>query len=212
MGPMADLFPADLPAGVSLLKGAVSPADQRRLLAAVKRVAAKAPLAQTRVKMGGLTSAAMTNCGQTGWWSDEKGYRYTPTCPGTGAPWPAMPRTFTACLGNALTGTKAEGFAPDACLINHYGPGAKMGLHQDKNEKDFSQPIVTVSLGDAADFLIGGAKRSDRPQAVVVESGDVLIMGGDGRLLYHGIRKIYPGTGPLKAMSGRFSLTFRKAL
>ena len=104
------------------------------------------------------------------------------------------------------------GFAPDACLINHYVKGAKMGLHQDKDEADFSQPIVTVSLGDTADFLIGGAARGDKAVPFKVQSGDVLLMGGASRMRFHGIRKIYPGTSPVSDIGGRYSLTFRKAL
>lgn len=103
-------------------------------------------------------------------------------------------------------------FCPDACLINYYGPGAKMGLHQDRDEKDFSQPIITVSLGDSADFLVGGMARRERPEVIKLGSGDVLLMGGASRMRFHGVRKIYPGTSPLEGVTGRYSLTFRKAL
>ena len=103
-------------------------------------------------------------------------------------------------------------FTPDACLINFYAAGAKMGLHQDKDERDFSQPIVTVSLGDAADWLIGGFKRADPTRAFRLESGDVLLMGGESRMRFHGVRKIHPGTSPVADLTGRYSLTFRKAL
>jgi alkylated DNA repair protein (DNA oxidative demethylase) len=162
--------------------------------------------------MGGQTSAAMTNCGAVGWWSDRHGYRYQSECPGTGAPWPPMPDVFKAAVTDAVADTPWPAFAPDACLINFYVPGAKMGLHQDKDERDFNQPIVTVSLGDDADFLIGGLKRADPARACVVHSGDVLVFGGESRLRFHGIRKISPGTGPFPEVGGRFSLTFRKAL
>ncbi len=212
----ADLFPPDLPDGCVHLKGAVSGEDQNRLVAAVRRVAKRAPFSHARTKSGGIYSAEMTNCGQVGWWSDAKGCRYTTTHPDSGLPWPPMPRTLTAALNAALAGTAADGFSPDACLINHYAPGAKMGLHQDKDEADFSQPIVTLCLGAAADFLMGGTERRDKSAAIVVESGDVVILGGPGRLCFHGIRKIYPGTsplaGPIANLEGRLSLTFRKAL
>lgn len=216
MARTADLFPEAsapvLPAGVTLKVGFLSPAHQRDFVQIVRQIEAAAPLAQARTPMGGMTSAAMTNCGAVGWWSDPKGYRYQPLCPGTAAPWPAMPQPFLDLVAAAVADTPWPRFVPDACLINFYAAGAKMGLHQDKDERDFKQPIVTVSLGDDADFLIGGTKRSDKTLAVVVRSGDVLIFGGDSRMRYHGIRKIYPGTSPLDGLNGRFSLTFRKAL
>lgn len=210
-----ELFPtvptAPLPPGF-LLKAGFLPANrQHALLADVMTVVGQAPLAQARTPMGGMTSAAMSNCGAVGWWSDAKGYRYQASCPGTGRPWPPIPETFRKAVADAAADTPWPSFDPDACLINFYAAGAKMGLHQDKDERDFSQPIVTISLGDDADFLIGGAKRSDPTRAVIVRSGDVLIMGGAGRMHFHGIRKIYPRTSPLEGVGGRFSLTFRKA-
>lgn len=211
-----DLFPkipaTALPDGFLVKPGFLPPNRQITLLAEVRRVIAEAPLAQARTPMGGLTAAAMSNCGTVGWWSDRKGYRYQAQCPGTGRPWPKMPEAFLAVVRDAVADTPWPAFVPDACLINYYAPGAKMGLHQDKDERDFSQPIVTVCLGDDADFLIGGAARRDPTRAIVVRSGDVLIMGGDSRMRFHGIRKIYPGTSALAGVDGRFSLTFRKAL
>lgn len=211
----ADLFGATpvtgLPSGIIVKSGFLDPARQARLWALVAEIAAEAPPARAQTPMGGLTSAAMTNCGALGWWSDTGGYRYQPLCPGTGRPWPKMPDGFLAVVAEALADTPWPAFIPDACLINTYAPGAKMGLHQDKDEKDFSQPIVTVCLGDDADFLIGGFKRSDPTRAIVVRSGDVFVFGGDSRLRYHGVRKIYPGTGPFAEPPGRISLTFRKA-
>jgi alkylated DNA repair protein (DNA oxidative demethylase) len=179
-------------------------------MAALGRVLAAAPLARARTK-GGVTSAAMSNCGDVGWWSDTRGYRYVDRHPETGEPWPPLPPEFLKVVAQAVAGTPWPGFAPDACLINYYEPGAKMGLHQDKDEKDFAQPIVTVSLGDDADFLVGGLSRRERTQTLVVHSGDVLIMGGPSRMRFHGVRKIYPGTSPLPGVAGRYSLTFRKA-
>jgi alkylated DNA repair protein (DNA oxidative demethylase) len=207
-----DLFPPALPVGFAHHAGALDAAMQAQLLAAVRAVEAEAPLTRVRTKMGGLTSAAMTNCGAAGWWSDARGYRYERTNPATGRPWPAMPAAFRAALGRIAAHTPWPDFAPDACLINYYAAGARMGLHQDRDERDFGQPIITICLGDAADFLVGGANRGDATIAVVVRSGDAMVMGGPARLFYHGIRKIYPGTGPIAGLIGRYSLTLRKAL
>lgn len=211
MGPTADLFPLDLPSGTILLKSALARAVQAQLVMATRKVAQTAEFSHARTKSGGVYSAEMTNCGDVGWWSDAKGYRYTEIDPRSGVPWPKMPNSFTQALEAALENTDEAGFKPDACLINHYTAGAKMGLHQDKDEADFTRPIVTISLGAAADFLIGGFDRSDKPTTVLLESGDVLIMGGDSRMRFHGIRKIYSGSSPLPGLDGRLSLTFRKA-
>ncbi len=208
----ADLFPPDLPTGTQHLKAAVAKGMQARLLAAVRRVEQKAPFRQARTKSGGLYSAEMTNCGTVGWWSDAKGYRYTKAQPGSDVPWPRIPPTFSKVLDEIVVDTPWPDFSSDACLINHYTKGAKMGLHQDRDEADFDQPIVTVCLGAAADFLIGGCARSDKPLVLTVESGDVIVMGGESRMRFHGVRKIYPGTSPLPGLDGRISLTFRKAL
>jgi len=212
MPPTAPLFPDPLPPGFLHRAGVLDAKAQAALTAAVAGIAAEAPFAKARTKGGGSTSAAMTNCGAAGWWSDSKGYRYAQVHPETGKPWPAMPPAFWDTVKAAVAGTAFDGFTPDACLINFYETGAKMGLHQDKDEKDFTQPIITVCLGDAADFMIGGFARGDKSFPVVVHSGDVMIMGGESRLRFHGIRKIYPGTSPLADVKGRISLTFRKAL
>jgi alkylated DNA repair protein (DNA oxidative demethylase) len=201
--------PPVLPEGVFYRAGALDSREQAGLVAALGEVFAAAPLAKARTKGGGTTSAAMTNCGEAGWWSDAKGYRYARENPATGQPWPPFPQVFLATVARAVAGSPWPDFVPDACLINFYEPGAKMGLHQDKDEQDFAQPIVTVCLGDDADFLIGGFARTDKTQAIVVHSGDVLLMGGASRMRFHGIRKIYPGTSPLPGVAGRYSLTFR---
>lgn len=211
MGPIADLFPANLPSGIVHLKSILAKDTQDELVRATKQVAKIAKFSHARTKSGGIYSAEMTNCGEFGWWSDAKGYRYTDADPRSGQPWPKMPKSFSDTLTRVLAGTDRSDFGPDACLINHYPDGAKMGLHQDKDEADFSQPIVTLSLGASADFLIGGFDRSDKSIKLLVESGDALIMGGESRLRFHGIRKIYPGTSPLSDLDGRLSLTFRKA-
>jgi len=207
----ADLFPPPLPPGFEIAAEAMGFDTQTVLLAAVRDIAAQSPFSRPRAKTGGQFSAELTNCGEAGWWSDEKGYRYETADPRSGKAWPAMPQVFLEMLKRVLDGTSAAGFVPDACLINHYVPGAKMGLHQDKDEADFSHPIVTVCLGASADFWIGGFKRSEKPIYVPVHSGDVIVMGGESRMRYHGVRKVYPGTSPLAGLEGRISLTFRKA-
>jgi alkylated DNA repair protein (DNA oxidative demethylase) len=194
------------------LAGLASAALQQALLDGVRAVARQAPFRNPITRGGGRTSAAMTNAGDAGWWSDARGYRYLTTQPGTGAPWPPMPPVFREAVRRAVHGGPWAGFSADACLINFYQPGARMGLHQDRDEKDFAQPIVTFSLGDDADFLIGGQRRTDKAAALIVRSGDALIMGPPARLLFHGVRKIHPGTSPLADLAGRISLTFRKAL
>ncbi len=211
-----DLFPQTpenpLPEGVLLRKNLFPGPIQAELAAAVARIAQAAPFRHPRTKGNGVFSAAITNCGTVGWWSDAKGYRYTPRQPEGDLPWPPMPDIFRAAVAEALAGTPWVGFVPDACLINFYGPDAKMGLHQDKDERDFNQPIVTVSLGDAADFLVGGPQRSDKTVDLRVESGDALVMAPPSRMLFHGVRRVFTGTSPIAGVSGRTSLTFRKAL
>lgn len=211
MSPIADLFPPDLPSGTILKKGALNTGLQAVLFETVLKLAEKADFSHARTKSGGLYSAEMTSCGPLGWWSDRKGTRYCDVDPRTGAKWPEMPPIFLDTLTDVLSKTEWDGFKPDACLINKYGKGAKMGLHQDKDEADFTQPIVTISLGASADFLVGGKARFDKPVRFLIESGDVLIMAGESRLRFHGIRKIYPGSSPIAGLDKRLSLTFRKA-
>jgi alkylated DNA repair protein (DNA oxidative demethylase) len=207
-----DLLGPELPPGFYLQPGAVDLGVQKGLLVAIREVEAKSPLNHLRTKGGGLTSAAMTNCGTAGWWSDAKGYRYETTNPATGAAWPAMPQIFWQTVRAAAQKSPWPDFEPDACLINFYSPDAKMGLHQDRDEKDFSHPIITVCLGDDADFQVGGALRGDKYVNVRVHSGDVLLMGGESRMRFHGVRKVFGGTSPIAGINGRYSLTFRKAL
>ncbi len=207
-----DLFGPILPSGFILRPNCLDLATQNAVWAAIQDIEAAAPLRRLMTKTGKFTSAAMTNCGQAGWWSDAKGYRYETRDPQTAAPWPPMPDVFWTAVKLAARQSPWPMFSPDACLINFYTAGAKMGLHQDRDEKDFNQPIITICLGDDADFLVGGPNRSDKTAAVVVRSGDAMIMGGEGRLYFHGIRKIYPGTSPLPNIAGRYSLAFRKAL
>lgn len=176
------------------------------LVAAIADLAAIAPFRRMTTPGGFRMSVAMTNCGAVGWVSDRSGYRYDAIDPERGAPWPAMPAAFRALAASAAASTGFADFAPDACLVNRYEPGAKMSLHQDKDERDFTQPIVSVSLGLPATFLFGGATRKDTPLRVVLHDGDVVVFGGPARLRYHGVAPLAAG-----AAAYRFNLTFRRA-
>ncbi len=180
------------------------------LMASVAEVVAKSPYRHMTVRGGHKMSVAMTNCGNFGWVSDETGYRYDAIDPITGRCWPAMPQPVRELATAAAEAAGFGGFEPDACLINRYQPGAQMGLHQDKNERDFSAPIVSVSLGLPAVFLFGGMRRSERPRRIQLGSGDVVVWGGSVRLAYHGIARLAPGEHPLTGPC-RINLTFRKA-
>jgi DNA oxidative demethylase len=184
----------------------------------IARVIAQAPLRHMMTPMGFSMSAAMTNCGALGWVSDRKGYRYDAIDPNTNQPWPAMPDSFMALAKHAALLAGFKGFEPDACLINQYKVGASMGLHQDKNEVDFSQPIVSVSLGLSALFLFGGLQRNAKPLKVPLAHGDVLVWGGKSRLNFHGILPVKASQHSThNAKLGdcfhqhRINLTFRKA-
>jgi alkylated DNA repair protein (DNA oxidative demethylase) len=155
-------------------------------------------------------SVAMTNCGACGWISDHTGYRYVPCDPETGQPWPAMPEVFQALARTAAEAAGFAGFAPDACLVNRYTPGTRLSLHQDRDERDFSQPIVSVSLGLPALFLFGGARRSDKNQRIPLTHGDVVVWGSSARRYYHGVLPLKPGIHP-QLGEYRINLTFRKA-
>lgn len=181
------------------------------LLAAVDRITARAPFRRMTVPGGHTMSAAITNCGDSGWVSDRKGYRYDPHDPDTGKPWPVMPECFASFAALAAAQAGYDGFHPDACLINHYAPGARVSLHQDKNERDFSAPIVSVSLGLPATFLFGGALRADRPARLRLVHGDVAVWGGVSRLAFHGIAPVKDDHHPVTGRA-RINLTFRKAL
>ena len=155
-------------------------------------------------------SVAMTNCGQLGWISEESGYRYDSVDPATGHPWPSMPPSFLRVATNAAAQAGFESFYPNACLINRYEPGARLTMHQDKNEQDLHSPIVSVSLGLPAVFLFGGLSRKDRPRRLFLENGDVAVWGGPARLAYHGVAPLADGCHPLTGPF-RINLTFRKA-
>ena len=180
------------------------------LLEAVDAVIAEAPF-RHMVTPGGYTmSVAMTNCGHLGWVTDRKGYRYTTADPTTGRPWPPLPGVFEDIAVRAAAAGGFAGFEPDACLVNSYEPGTRLSLHQDRNERDFSAPIVSVSLGLPAVFLFGGAERRDRSRRVRLESGDVVVWGGPARLAFHGVAPLPDGEHPLTGRH-RLNLTFRKA-
>lgn len=203
------LFDDPLPEGLSLLRGFALP-QAEAMLAAIAEVTVAAPLRRMQVPGGGSMSVAMSNCGAVGWVTDLRGYRYSPTDPLTGRPWPKMPDVIA---GLAMRAADAAGFAdfqPDACLINRYEAGARMGLHQDRDEADRSAPIVSVSLGLAATFLFGGLTRKDATRKIALEHGDVVVWGGPLRLAYHGIAPLSNGVHPATGRA-RFNLTIRKA-
>jgi alkylated DNA repair protein (DNA oxidative demethylase) len=185
--------------------------DPQSMLDCIEAMAAISPWRHMQTPGGYEMSVAMTNCGCYGWVSDRKGYRYAMEDPLTGRSWPAMPASFLTLAHDAAQVAGFSNFVPDACLINRYAQGAKMGLHQDKDEEDMRQPIVSVSLGLPAIFLFGGLKRSDKTQRVLLQHGDVVVWGGEDRLRYHGILPLKAG---MHAATGeyRFNLTFRKAV
>jgi alkylated DNA repair protein (DNA oxidative demethylase) len=180
------------------------------LLAALEDVVARAPFRHMQTPGGFRMSVAMTNCGLLGWVTDRSGYRYDPADPETGRPWPPMPEAFRRLAEDAAARGGFTGFAPDACLINRYQPGARLSLHQDRNEKDFGQPIVSVSLGLPAVFLFGGLERTEKPRRVALTHGDVMVWGGPARLRFHGVMPLKDGSHA--SVGGhRVNLTFRKA-
>lgn len=196
--------------GATLLRGFVEN-EARALIQAVHAVAGRAPFRHMITPGGYRMSVAMTNCGRAGWVSDRQGYRYDAIDPMTGRPWPSMPEAFTTLAARAAAAGGFPSFEPDACLVNRYEPGARLSLHQDKNEQDYGAPIVSVSLGLPAVFLFGGLRRTERPRRVRLESGDVAVWGGPARLVYHGVEALADGDDPLTGRC-RINLTLRKAL
>jgi DNA oxidative demethylase len=211
---IADLFEAErrhvrLAPGAVLL-GAFTRSVDEPLVAEMWRIIEQAPLRHMLTPGGHRMSVAMTNCGAAGWVTDRTGYRYTARDPESDQPWPAMPDVFNDLATRAAAEAGFDGFVPDACLINRYSPGARLTLHQDRNERDFAAPIVSVSLGLPAVFLFGGLERSDPQLRVLLMHGDVVIWGGPARLRYHGVLPLEAGHHPL--IGGyRINLTFRKA-
>lgn len=180
---------------------------QERLLEDVRAVTRSAPLySPCMPRTGKPFSVRMTNAGRLGWVSDVNGYRYQPTHPETGLPWPAMPAQVLHAW-EALSGYPSP---PDACLINFYEPSARMGLHQDKDEEEFEAPVVSLSLGDTGLFRYGGLDRKDPTRSVKLRSGDAIVFGGPARLIFHGIDRINAGTSDLLPQGGRLNLTLRK--
>jgi alkylated DNA repair protein (DNA oxidative demethylase) len=206
-----DSEPADVPlaAGAVLLAGFARP-DEAKLLAALERVVKHAPFRHMVTPGGYRMSVAMTNCGTAGWLTDRGGYRYAARDPESGRPWPAMPGAFGALAQRAAARAGFDGFTPDACLINRYEPGARMSLHQDKDERDFGAPIVSVSLGLPAVFQFGGTRRCETPRRVPLAHGDVVVWGGSSRLRYHGVLPLKEGQHPLLGAC-RINLTLRLA-
>jgi alkylated DNA repair protein (DNA oxidative demethylase) len=193
--------------GLRFYPGYLDRDQQESLLAALRQVFAAAPFFTPRMpKSGRPMSVRMSNCGPLGWVSDEAGYRYEPTHPVTGRPWPPMPAPLLA-MWNDLTEYRS---LPEACLINFYGPAAKMGLHQDRDEEDFNAPVVSLSLGDSCLFRVGGLKRCDPTDSFRLHSGDALVLDGSDRLAFHGVDRVYPGTSVLLAEGGRINLTLRR--
>lgn len=198
----------EFPEGIWFFKGYFAEAAQRRLLGEIRDIVSRAPLyVPTMPRTGKPFSVHMTNCGTLGWVSSKDGgYRYQPTHPETGEAWPPMPGDLVA-LWRDVADYRAD---PEACLINWYGPRAKLGLHVDSDEEDTQAPVVSVSLGDDAWFRIGGLKRRDPTQRVLLKSGDVIVLGGPARLVHHGIDRVVTGTAPLIGEDGRFNLTMRR--
>jgi DNA oxidative demethylase len=180
------------------------------LVRAVADVVAAAPFRRMVTPGGYVMSVAMTNCGELGWVTDRSGYRYQHTDPDSGRDWPAMPAVFAHIAGEAAAAAGYEDFSADACLINRYEPGARLSLHQDRNEHDMTAPIVSFSLGLPATFLFGGLRRNDRPQRIRLEHGDVVVWGGPTRLAFHGVETLADGEHPMTGRC-RINLTFRKA-
>ncbi|MEN7341637.1 MAG: alpha-ketoglutarate-dependent dioxygenase AlkB [Pseudomonadota bacterium] len=209
---MSDLFRSLRPAvehvadGVTLLAGF---ADTRALLAALPEIRSSAEFRNMKTPGGKLISVAVTNCGELGWVSDQRGYRYQSTDPVTGKPWAPMPAAWRQVASKAAAAAGYKNFRPNACLINRYLPGNRMTAHQDKNERDFSQPVVTISTGLSGEFRIWGSERVGAATGIPVYDGDVLVMGGPARLWFHGVNTVK--ADPSGEPPHRISLTFRDA-
>jgi DNA oxidative demethylase len=195
--------------GAVLLRGFAKPVEFE-LLEALRAIVEQAPFRYMVTPGGHQMSVAMTNCGNFGWVTDRTGYRYDANDPQSEKPWPAMPNSFRELARQAADRAGFGGFAPDACLVNRYQPNARMSLHQDRDENDFTAPIVSVSLGLPATFLFGGSKRSDKPRRFRLEHGDMIVWGGPSRLAFHGIAPLADGEHSLLGRH-RINLTFRKA-
>jgi alkylated DNA repair protein (DNA oxidative demethylase) len=207
----AEVLPARDPIaeGAMLLRGFCRPV-QHELLAAIEAVTEQSPFRHMVTPGGYEMSVAMTNCGSVGWVTDRTGYRYDAIDPQSGQPWPEMPAIFRELAGQAAAQAGFAGFQPEACLVNRYEPGARLSLHQDRDEKNYDEPIVSVSLGLPATFLWGGLKRADKTLRYRLEHGDVVVWGGPSRLVFHGVAPLADGEHALLGRR-RINLTFRKA-
>jgi DNA oxidative demethylase len=195
--------------GAVLLRG-FARSIEGDLIADIDAIVAQAPFRHMVTPGGHTMSVAMTNCGDAGWVTDRSGYRYDATDPEAGKPWPPMPPSFRALADRAASEAGFSNFSPDACLINRYQPGARMSLHQDKDERNLGAPIVSVSLGLPAIFLFGGLQRSDKPRRYRLEHGDIAVWGGPARLAFHGVAPLADGEHAVLGRQ-RINLTFRKA-
>lgn len=199
--------PVEIVPGCLYWPGWLDRTGQEALAAELREVLAAAPLFTPRMpRTGKPFSVRMSNCGPLGWVSDVAGYRYQPTHPETGRAWPAMPPVLTRAWAELAGST----LAPEACLINWYAPGARMGLHQDRDEQEFSAPVLSLSLGDSALFRIGGTARKDPTRSVRLASGDALVLSGPARLAFHGIDRVFAETSTLLKQPGRINLTLRR--
>lgn len=201
--------PEPLADGTVLLRGWAL-ADEALCLHALDAVMAQAPLRHMVTPGGHTMQVRTTSCGPLGWVSDRRGYRYAPLDPMSGQPWPALPEVFSRLAREAAAQAGFSGFEPDACLVNRYAPGTRLSLHQDRNERDFTQPVVSVSWGVPALFLLGGLSRSDRALRLTLRHGDVLVWGGPARLRFHGVMPVAPSHHPAFGPD-RVNLTFRRA-
>lgn len=207
LGDYFEIMLSDCSSGLRLISGYLDRPAQEALAAAIEEVLEDAPFYTPRMPRSGKPlSVRMTNCGPLGWVSDAGGYRYQRTHPVTGEPWPSMPDL----LLRAWAALSDYPEPPQACLVNYYGPAARMGLHQDRDEEDFSAPVVSVSLGATCRFRIGGDKRTQSTRSFLLASGDVVVMAGASRLAFHGVDRILPGTSTLLPDGGRINLTLRR--
>jgi len=191
-------------AGVEIFEGYLDRDTQEALVSDLRDVVAQAPLFAPKTRFGKEMSVRMTSAGRYGWFTDARGYRYNDAHP-SGTSWPPIPERILG-IWRALASKERE---PDCCLINFYGEAAKMGLHQDRDEADFGWPVLSISLGDEALFRVGGTERGGKTRSIWLRSGDVVVMGGAARLVYHGIDRIKFGTSPLLSQGGRINLTLR---
>ncbi|MCR8724421.1 alpha-ketoglutarate-dependent dioxygenase AlkB family protein [Frigidibacter sp. ROC022] len=191
--------------GVQVFPGFLDVPEQVALLAELRRVVAAAPLFSPQTRMGGKMSVRMTSAGEYGWYSDRRGYRYVTEHPLTGAPWPPIPPAALA-VWRAVAGVAR---LPECCLVNFYQGAARMGLHQDRDEADFTMPVVSISLGDEARFRIGSVERGGKTESVWLRSGDVAVLAGPARLVHHGVDKVAEGSSTLLPRGGRINLTMR---